>query len=60
LCNNCWNDPPQVFDKGDFMRSPRHKGTPRQFERTAAITSEQVKTVIRRIFSCGRAQRLKF
>ena len=49
VCNSCWNDTRLVFDGGDFMRCPRHKDTPRQFECTAAITAEQVKAVLHRI-----------
>jgi autotransporter strand-loop-strand O-heptosyltransferase len=55
-CNSCWNDQEQVFDQGDFMRCPRHKGTPRQFECTAVISPEQVKAVLRRIPGFGRDQ----
>ena len=54
-CNSCWNDPQQVFDQGDFMRCPRHKGTPRQFECTRAISPEHVKLVLQRIPGFGRA-----
>jgi len=33
----------------DFLRCPRHKGTPRRFECTRLITVDHVKQVIRRI-----------
>ena len=56
-CNSCWNDPQQVFDQGDFMRCPRHNGTPRQFECTRAISPEQVKRVLRTIPGFGVAKR---
>jgi autotransporter strand-loop-strand O-heptosyltransferase len=49
VCNSCWNDPQLVFDGGDFMRCPRHKDTPRQFECTRLITPDHVKSVLRRI-----------
>jgi autotransporter strand-loop-strand O-heptosyltransferase len=48
-CNSCWNDPHHRFDHKDFLYCPRHKGTPRQFECTRLITTDQVKQVIRRI-----------
>jgi autotransporter strand-loop-strand O-heptosyltransferase len=49
VCNSCWNDPLLDMEQGDFLRCPRHKGTPRQFECTAAITPGQVKATLRRI-----------
>ncbi len=48
-CNSCWNDPKIRFDHHDFMWCARHAGTPRQFECTRLITSEQVISTIRRI-----------
>ncbi|HWB49311.1 MAG TPA: autotransporter strand-loop-strand O-heptosyltransferase [Stellaceae bacterium] len=57
VCNSCWNDLTLGFEPGDFIRCPRHQGTPRQFECTAAITAEHVKTVLRRIPGFGRARR---
>jgi autotransporter strand-loop-strand O-heptosyltransferase len=48
-CNSCWNDVRVMFDHKDFLWCPRHAGTPRQFECTRLITTEQVKNVIRRI-----------
>jgi autotransporter strand-loop-strand O-heptosyltransferase len=53
VCNSCWNDPLAGFDRRDFLSCPRHKGTPRQFECTRLITTEQVKQVIRRIPNFG-------
>jgi autotransporter strand-loop-strand O-heptosyltransferase len=48
-CNGCWNDPHHRFDHHDFLWCPRHANTPRQFECTRLITTEQVKQTIRRI-----------
>jgi len=48
-CNSCWNDVRVRFDHKDFLWCPRHAGTPRQFECTRLITTEQVKHVIRQI-----------
>lgn len=42
VCNSCWNDPSQVFDKGDWWWCPRLKGTERHFECTKTITPEMV------------------
>ncbi len=48
-CNSCWNDPKHRFDHKDFMWCPRHVGTPRQFECTRLITSEQVISIMKKI-----------
>jgi autotransporter strand-loop-strand O-heptosyltransferase len=56
VCNSCWNDRELVFEQGDFMRCPRHQGTPRQFECTRAITAEQVKATLRRVPGFGRRE----
>lgn len=48
-CNSCWNDVRVQFDHKDFLWCPRHAGTPRQFECTRLITTEQVKHTIRQI-----------
>ena len=48
-CNSCWNDVRVTFDHQDFLWCPRHAGTPRQFECTRLITTEQVKNTIKRI-----------
>jgi autotransporter strand-loop-strand O-heptosyltransferase len=48
-CNSCWNDVRVRFDHKDFLWCPRHAGTPRQFECTRLITTEQVKNTIKRI-----------
>lgn len=48
-CNSCWNDPKVMFDHHDFLWCPRHKGTERQFECTRLITTDHVKSVIRKI-----------
>jgi autotransporter strand-loop-strand O-heptosyltransferase len=55
-CNSCWNDVRHRFDHKDFMYCPRHKDTPRQFECTRLITSDQVKAVVRRIPAFGSAR----
>ena len=52
-CNSCWNDPKERFDHHDFMWCPRHAGTPRQFECTRLITTEQVTQVISTIPGFG-------
>ncbi|GGY28211.1 autotransporter strand-loop-strand O-heptosyltransferase [Paludibacterium paludis] len=41
-CNGCWNDVRVRFDHHDFFWCPHHKGTPRQYECSALITSLQV------------------
>ena len=48
-CNSCWNDPRVRFDHFDFLWCPRHKGTERQFECTRLITTDHVKSLIRKI-----------
>lgn len=53
-CNSCWNDPAVRFDHNDFLWCPRHAGTPRQFECTRLITSEQVIGTIREIPAFAR------
>ena len=55
VCNSCWNDPQHIFDHGDFLRCPRHKDTPQQFECTRVISAGQVKAMLRRIPGFGRA-----
>ena len=52
-CIGCWNDPHHRFDHKDFLWSPRHAGTPRQFRCTRLITAEQVKQTIRYIPGFG-------
>ena len=42
VCNSCWNDPSQIFDKGDWWWCPRNKNTERHFECTKTITPEMV------------------
>jgi autotransporter strand-loop-strand O-heptosyltransferase len=49
VCNSCWNDPRESFDRNDFLSCPRHQNSPRQFECTRLITADQVKATIRRI-----------
>lgn len=48
-CNSCWNDMRVDFDHFDFLWCPRHKDTPRQFECSRLITSEQVIKVIKTV-----------
>ncbi|MCQ8279444.1 autotransporter strand-loop-strand O-heptosyltransferase [Acetobacteraceae bacterium KSS8] len=48
-CNACWNDPRERFDHHDFLWCPRHANTPRQFECTRLITTQQVMSAIDRI-----------
>jgi autotransporter strand-loop-strand O-heptosyltransferase len=48
-CNSCWNDQRLRFDHKDFLWCPRHAGTPRQFECTRLITTDQVKATIARV-----------
>jgi len=52
-CNSCWNDPRLRFDHRDFLWCPRHKDTPRQFECTRLITTDQAKATIQRIPGFG-------
>ncbi|TKC91491.1 autotransporter strand-loop-strand O-heptosyltransferase [Trinickia terrae] len=54
-CNSCWNDVRVRFDHKDFLWCPRHAGTPRQFECTRLVTTEQVRQTIRRIPGFGAA-----
>lgn len=54
VCNSCWNDPGVVFNGKDPLWCPRHAGTPRQFECTRWISSEQVIATIRRMPACER------
>ena len=42
VCTNCWNDPNQKFDAGDYFWCPQHKGTERMFECQTSITPEMV------------------
>jgi len=58
-CNSCWNDPRVRFDHKDFLWCPRHAGTPRQFECTRLITSEQVKQTIQKIPAFSKRVRQK-
>lgn len=46
VCNGCWNDSKEKFDKGDWNWCPRHKDTPRQFECQTSITAQKVIDVI--------------
>ena len=48
-CNSCWNDKTLRYDHNDFLWCPRHAGTPRQFECSRLITSQQVIAALRRI-----------
>jgi autotransporter strand-loop-strand O-heptosyltransferase len=46
VCNGCWNDPNEKFDKGDWNWCPRHKDTDRMFECQTSITAQKVIDVI--------------
>ncbi|MGE4302371.1 MAG: autotransporter strand-loop-strand O-heptosyltransferase [Victivallaceae bacterium] len=48
-CHSCWNDMRVDFDHYDFLWCPRLKNTPRQFECTRLISSEQVIKTIKSI-----------
>jgi len=50
-CNSCWNDPRERFNHHDFLWCPRHANTPRQFECTRLITSQQVIKTIEKVVS---------
>ena len=41
-CHSCWNDMRFDFDNNDYFWCPRHKDTPRQYECTRMISSQQV------------------
>jgi autotransporter strand-loop-strand O-heptosyltransferase len=56
-CNSCWNDVRVRFDHKEFLWCPRHKDTPRQFECTRLITSEQVKGIIQTMPEFGTRAR---
>ena len=49
VCNGCWNDMRCDFDHYDYLWCPRHKGTPRHFECTRAITGAQVIKMLRKV-----------
>jgi autotransporter strand-loop-strand O-heptosyltransferase len=42
VCNSCFNDVNNFFDRGQWDWCPRHKGTGRQYECTKSITPERV------------------
>ncbi|GBR68526.1 autotransporter strand-loop-strand O-heptosyltransferase [Gluconobacter kanchanaburiensis] len=48
-CNSCWNDAAHQFDHKDFLWCPRHASTPRQFECTRLITSQQVIRTVQKL-----------
>jgi autotransporter strand-loop-strand O-heptosyltransferase len=58
-CNSCWNDVRHRFDHKDFLYCPRHKDTPRQFECTRLITTDQVKAAVQRVPGFGRARSVR-
>jgi len=51
VCNGCFNDINNTFDKGDWNWCPRHKNTPRQFECTKyiypSVVIESVKNILK-------------
>ena len=48
-CNGCWNDTRYEWDNKDYLWCPKHKGTPRAYECTKAISPEMVLDVIKTI-----------
>lgn len=42
VCNGCWNDPNEKFDKGDWDWCPKHKNTPRHFECQKSVSADDV------------------
>jgi len=46
VCNGCFNDVTNKFDRGDWGWCPKHKGTERMFECTKKITPSIVKKYI--------------
>lgn len=46
-CNSCWNR--HLFDNGDYLWCPDHKGTKRHFECTQSITAHHVMNACRSI-----------
>ena len=51
VCNSCWNDVQEKFDKGDWNWCPRHQGPERQFECTKFINPIRVMESIERTIS---------
>lgn len=49
VCNSCWHDIRTPFDHSEYTFCPRHKGTPRQFECTKAISANYVIATIERL-----------
>ena len=49
VCNSCFNDVNNNFDRGDWEFCPRHKGTSRQYECTKEIYPSTVIESIERI-----------
>lgn len=49
VCNSCFNDINEPFDRGDWNYCPRNKGTNKQFECTKNITPDRVIESIERI-----------
>lgn len=49
VCHGCWNDTRREFSHTDFMWCPVHKGTPRAYECTKAISARMVLSAIDRI-----------
>lgn len=49
VCHGCWNDTRREFSHTDFMWCPVHKGTPRAYECTKAISARMVLNAIERI-----------
>lgn len=48
-CHGCWNDTRYEFDHKDFMWCPIHKGSPRAYECTKAISPDMVISALKKI-----------
>ena len=60
VCHGCFNDPDYVFDKGDWLYCPKHKGTPKHFECTKEIGVDMVQNIIKLLISDIKAKRTHF
>jgi autotransporter strand-loop-strand O-heptosyltransferase len=48
VCNSCFNKPHEyIFNSGDWLWCPEHKGTSRAFECTKKISAKQVMDALR-------------
>lgn len=53
VCNSCFNDVSNNFDRGQWDWCPRHKGTPHQYECTKEIFPEMVIERINKTLKIG-------